>query len=514
MAEEGPLSPPSGWVVDVLLEDVCGRNGVNGSFQLRNSRVDTKNLFLSFHGIVNSFYFGINYIKLFDAQGEEVGFDVMAVDGSLDLEGSTYTGPGWNWSTVWWCPVGEKHSLLLALDRMAAVKRIELLCANAEVDEGTGRVPTCLVPQDVVGGLNFAIGDAPKELKVSGGGSLSLDDAAAALASGDLKCHNNCGFRTFFGATGGQGVVMHSLAAQGRARAFFGQGVEVPKDMMQVEAPPEARCIIPQAERRAMLLSELQALRCTIVLCCVSLEWADFKTGEPLAPEEVDLYRLNYHQLCPQTAAGGVVLHGLALNGIKVGDRVVQPNPFGDAIGEVQELLKHNIIGRSRDGDNAVKVRMKKGRFSEHGDKPADIIIGGEPRGAAARVEYPGSCSYKELHSEKPTWFTSHWWGESVLAFIRCCERHAELRKLKPDEAGYWVCGYANRQHDLGADLSIDPSESSFSKALMRADGAVLILDERATAFSRIWCDFEMYTVIRTPGKMLDIATIDAGEAY
>lgn len=40
-----------------------------------------------------------------------------------------------------------------------------------------------------------------------------------------------------------------------------------------------------------------------------------------------------------------------------------------------------------------------------------------------------------------------------VLDFILCCEYHAMSHNLKPSEAKYWVCAYANRQHDLGQDL-------------------------------------------------------------
>lgn len=53
------------------------------------------------------------------------------------------------------------------------------------------------------------------------------------------------------------------------------------------------------------------------------------------------------------------------------------------------------------------------------------------------------NCSFKELFTSgeaKPTYYVSHWWGESVLDFIRCCEYHAERHELSPDAATYWVC--------------------------------------------------------------------------
>jgi hypothetical protein len=81
------------------------------------------------------------------------------------------------------------------------------------------------------------------------------------------------------------------------------------------------------------------------------------------------------------------------------------------------------------------------------------------------------------------------------------------MRKLNHKAANYWVCAYANRQHDLGMDIAKDPEESSFRKAMRMANGVLLILDESATPFKRIWCDFELYTTIRDE-KAMDIVTM------
>jgi hypothetical protein len=127
------------------------------------------------------------------------------------------------------------------------------------------------------------------------------------------------------------------------------------------------------------------------------------------------------------------------------------------------------------------------------------------------------SCSYVELVAtdpakRKPAWFVSHWWGEAVLDFIACVEKHAEVRGLGED-AVYWVCAYANNQHELGADLGTDPKKSSFYKALQQAEGVLLVLDKQATPFSRIWCCFEESVAVRDPALslLLDIATVDIG---
>ena len=109
------------------------------------------------------------------------------------------------------------------------------------------------------------------------------------------------------------------------------------------------------------------------------------------------------------------------------------------------------------------------------------------------------NCSFKELFSSgtsDPTVYVSHWWGESVLDFIRCCEYHAVQYRLSPDEAKYWVCAYSNRQHDLGTDLGSDPAQSSFNKAMALANGVLLICDMNVVVTTRIWVDFELYRTV------------------
>ena len=86
------------------------------------------------------------------------------------------------------------------------------------------------------------------------------------------------------------------------------------------------------------------------------------------------------------------------------------------------------------------------------------------------------------------------------------------LRKLS-EETGYWVCAYANRQHDLSSALTADPTKTSFFLAMQIAKdndgGVLLILDEEveyadrgktgpATPFERIWCAFEETKVMIT----------------
>lgn len=181
--------------------------------------------------------------------------------------------------------------------------------------------------------------------------------------------------------------------------------------------------------------------------------------------------------------------------------------------------------------------------------------------------------SYVELvadGAQPPDYFVSHFWGESVLDFIVCLKQHSIDREVgggkacqyvtgpekkggttisvgnkqiggtgfgkrnaeKPwepvkqphrrfmqmpspgDKAKYWVCAYANRQWNLGADVTEDPSQTSFHKAIRRSKGTVAILDSAGIYWSRIWCDYEVYVALEGPHEQrytFDVYTATQG---
>ncbi|CAE8598376.1 unnamed protein product, partial [Polarella glacialis] len=144
--------------------------------------------------------------------------------------------------------------------------------------------------------------------------------------------------------------------------------------------------------------------------------------------------------------------------------------------------------------------------------KRGNILIEGHISGRCEDVRPNSvSLSYQEVlryssgllpEAVAPNWFCSHWWGEAVLDFIKCCEKHAATHRLGAESA-YWVCAYANRQHELGVDLGSDPMQSSFLKAMEVSEGVLLILDPEATPFQRDGQEG------RKSALQLDIATVD-----
>ncbi|CAE8624029.1 unnamed protein product [Polarella glacialis] len=254
----------------------------------------------------------------------------------------------------------------------------------------------------------------------------------------------------------------------------------------------------PPVEKRALRLRELQDLRSLIEERCAAEFWHDQETLEPLLPEEVNLYHLNHFLICPSTVPEGVLIHcpGIDTARARCGQVVVQSDPnsaWADQVvgeGEVTGVL-------GIEGQKWLIVRVCRGRFVM---KQGSTLIVDSISGRCHDVR-PNkvSLSYQEVlryskgllpQAVAPNWFCSHWWGEAVLDFIKCCEKHVAIHQLGAESA-YWVCAYANRQHELGVDLGSDPMQSSFLKAMELSEGVLLILDPEATPFLRIWCCFE-----------------------
>lgn len=86
----------------------------------------------------------------------------------------------------------------------------------------------------------------------------------------------------------------------------------------------------------------------------------------------------------------------------------------------------------------------------------------------------------------------SHWWGEPVLSMIKCLKRNALDRGLDHDSP-FWICAYANNQWTLGGEISADPSDSSFHRAMRICEGTVSIVDEKCETYKRSWCLYELF---------------------
>ena len=61
-------------------------------------------------------------------------------------------------------------------------------------------------------------------------------------------------------------------------------------------------------------------------------------------------------------------------------------------------------------------------------------------------------------------------------------------------------------------EIPADPKETSFYKAMQLCDGVVVVLDGKATPFTRVWCCFEFAMVVLGKKLLLDFATVHDGK--
>ena len=129
-----------------------------------------------------------------------------------------------------------------------------------------------------------------------------------------------------------------------------------------------------------------------------------------------------------------------------------------------------------------------------------------KPLTKSERVSYVEAITIAAaIFAQHPEWFISHWWGEAVADFVACVQRHSEVckshgtqipypfhdfpdschfifyPKVRKAHGAYWVCAYANNQHELGTELGVDPMESSFLKATMTLNLNYILK-------AQIWC--------------------------
>ena len=71
-------------------------------------------------------------------------------------------------------------------------------------------------------------------------------------------------------------------------------------------------------------------------------------------------------------------------------------------------------------------------------------------------ITLPHLCSFVDLVStaeeQPPEWFVSHAWSTPFSQTVSMLNFHVKSRDLPPTTA-FWICTFANNQHDLGQPL-------------------------------------------------------------
>ena len=106
--------------------------------------------------------------------------------------------------------------------------------------------------------------------------------------------------------------------------------------------------------------------------------------------------------------------------------------------------------------------------------------------------------------------FVSHYWGHDFSSTVKALDLWADanFKKMQcrqQQSVVFWICLFALNQHDLAEEVGENPMQGPFNAALAHASGgAVMVLDEAANPFRRIWCLFEL-SRLKDLGRPLEL---------
>lgn len=193
-----------------------------------------------------------------------------------------------------------------------------------------------------------------------------------------------------------------------------------------------------------------------------------------------------------------IQLHELRSAGVSQATRITKTEHRAITVPQLNRVLKYIDDHCVAEGWTSTNPNLQKQALDPKAINLYDLVYW-----LVKPATYQDQCSYVELVAESaqpPKWFVSHWWGEATADFIRCLGQHLSDRKL-PKDSAYWVCAYANNQWDLGGDVSVDPAESSFRKAMNEAQGTVTVLDAGRVTYTRVWCIYEIFISLLCPER-------------
>ncbi|CAB9529175.1 expressed unknown protein (Partial), partial [Seminavis robusta] len=163
---------------------------------------------------------------------------------------------------------------------------------------------------------------------------------------------------------------------------------------------------------------------------------------------------------------------------------------------QLKELALQVILRCEAEGWTSTDLKKKGTPL-----KPEDVTLYDLVEHYVKPITAERQCSYVEMVSSKeksPTYYVSHYWGDSVLGKIACLLQHAKDH-MDDGSFTYWICAYANNQHKLQQEINShgDPIETSFFRAIQLSQGTVSIMDQHRICFARIWCAFEIFLALR-----------------
>jgi len=187
---------------------------------------------------------------------------------------------------------------------------------------------------------------------------------------------------------------------------------------------------------------------------------------------------------------------------LKVVQDMIQPEGSGGALTGKDDKYKNPRGGeRSKDEINMHDINQFLVKPVTRGlaISFANIMMG-------QKVDANGNYGSGEAAVGKITHFISHDWAAPFKNFVATAEKHCEaLGSCNPAKTYYWVCTFANNQHDFSVPEGEVEDVSPFGRALKAKPVSVLAIQSEEPVkltVERIWCVFEMALVLKLQLKL------------
>jgi hypothetical protein len=98
-------------------------------------------------------------------------------------------------------------------------------------------------------------------------------------------------------------------------------------------------------------------------------------------------------------------------------------------------------------------------------------------------------CSLVELFAtgpRAPAAFASHAWSHPFAKTVAIVKQHVSMRCGGDEDAPVWICAFALRQNNPGAEIPSDITESPFFRAVKAAQSTLMILGEDGELLTRM----------------------------
>jgi len=286
----------------------------DGDIRIDDILEPSRFLLVSFKGLYDTFYIGIQSIAFYSEHGQQIhSFENIAVDGeTVDNEKCMPVLP----SNDGWIAAGDEHSLLFDFGKEARVSCVSIKCTHGacspkEVYFTDGMVPAELLSDSPipryanrsyiqlageptpVDGVKFRL---PSEFKKK------------VVACEQLMEHLNAnpparGFQSFLSDDGKDVFAFYQQGCCTRAcDYFFGKDPAHSVKFVNSLVKRKIETVVENAVNRAMTLKELQAVRTIIVSDCHKKKWKSSRDGKTgLAPDDVNMDDFYSNVIKPMT---------------------------------------------------------------------------------------------------------------------------------------------------------------------------------------------------------------------